>query len=134
MIITITKNGEISQRNIKNYNSLHSICNYRNNTNFELIYEWDNTYYLYGKKIGRLGYENIYEFPEPIKDTLFGTVCIVKKVNDEYVPLSISEWTEFYEKNMGIEIKSSQSNKNTEQTIELFIHDKELEKEEYEPE
>ena len=134
MIITITKNGEISQRNIKNYNSLHSICNYRNNTNFELIYEWDNTYYLYGKKIGRLGYENIYEFPEPIKDTLFGTVCIVKKVNDEYVPLSISEWSEFYEKNMGIEIKSSQSNKNTEQTIELFIHDKELEKEEYEPE
>ena len=134
MIITITKNGEISQRNIKNYNSLHSICNYRNNTNFELIYEWDNTYYLYGKKIGRLGYENIYEFPEPIKDTLFGTVCIVKKVNDEYVPLSISEWTEFYEKNMGIEIKSGQSNKNTEQTIELFIHDKELEKEEYEPE
>ena len=134
MIITITKNGEISQRNIKNYNSLHSICNYRNNTNFELIYEWDNTYYLYGKKIGRLGYENIYEFPEPIKDTLFGTVCIVKKVNDEYFPLSISEWTEFYEKNKGIEIKSSQSNKNTEQTIELFIHDKELEKEEYEPE
>ena len=61
MIITITKNGEISQRNIKNYNSLHSICNYRNNTNFELIQEWDNTYYLYGKKIGRIGYENIFE-------------------------------------------------------------------------
>jgi hypothetical protein len=132
MIITITKNGEISQRNIKNYNSLHSICNYRNNTNFELIYQWDNTYCLYGKKIGRIGYENIYAFPEPINETLFGTVCIVKKVNDEFVPLNISEWNEFYEKNMGIEINTSQE--DTEQTLEVIIHDKELEKEEYEPE
>jgi len=131
MIITITKNGEISQRNIKNYNSLHSICNYRNNTNFELIQEWDNTYYLYGKKIGRIGYENIYEFPEPVTDTIFGTVCIVKKIDNEYVPLTISEWTEFYKKNMGIQNTDTE---DIEQSTEVIMHDKELEKEEYEDE
>ena len=39
MILTINKNGEITQRNIKNYENLYSICNYRNNNNFELLYQ-----------------------------------------------------------------------------------------------
>ena len=64
MIITISKNGELTQRVVKSYNNLYSICNYRNNANFDLLYNWENTYYLYGKKIGRAGYENSYIFRE----------------------------------------------------------------------
>jgi hypothetical protein len=64
MILTINKNGTITERNIKNYDNLYSICNYRNNNNFELLHNWNEEYFLYGKKNGRTGNENSYNFSD----------------------------------------------------------------------
>ena len=50
MILTINKNGTITERNIKNYDNLYSICNYRNNNNFELLHNWNEEYFLYSKR------------------------------------------------------------------------------------
>jgi hypothetical protein len=125
MIITIAKNGEPTQRVVKSYNNLYSICNYRNNSNFDLLYTWDNTYYLYGKKIGRAGYENNYIFRE-LSEKYYGTLCIIKKINEEYEPLTIDEWNTFY--NMHIVNETTETNNNS------IINDKELTKEEYEEE
>lgn len=102
MILIISKNGEITQKNIKSYDNLYSVCNYRNNNNFEVLHVWNNELYLYGKKSGRSGYENNYEFPFPINnEQYYGTLCIVKQVRGEYVPITLTEWTTVYNKMMG---------------------------------
>ena len=102
MIIVINKNGVPSEYNIKNYANLYSACNYRNNNNFELLCGWNNEYELYGKRTGKAGSENTYEFPAPIdKELFYGTLCIVKKINNQYQPITMIEWNSFYEKQMG---------------------------------
>jgi hypothetical protein len=102
MILIINKNGEITQKNIKSYENLYSVCNYRNNNNFEVLHIWSNELYLYGKKSGRSGYENKYEFPFPINnEQYYGTLCIVKQIQGEYAPITLSEWTTTYNKMMG---------------------------------
>ena len=95
MIITINKLGELTEHT-KNTTELYKLCNYRNNTNFELLCSWNDEYELYGKKVGRSGNENMYEFPPPIdKELYFGTLCIVKK-NDTNELFNIKEWKIFY--------------------------------------
>jgi hypothetical protein len=108
MIITINKLGELGEYNSKNVSilNLFKICNYRNNNNFELLCSWNDEYELYGKKVGRSGNENMYEFPPPIdKELYFGTLCIIKKTdtheNQNQTQFSIKEWKHFYNKQMG---------------------------------
>lgn len=108
MIITINKLGELGEYNSKNMSilNLFKICNYRNNNNFELLCSWNDEYELYGKKVGRSGNENMYEFPPPIdKELYFGTLCIIKKTdtleNQNQPQFSIKEWKHFYNKQMG---------------------------------
>jgi hypothetical protein len=106
MIITINKLGELGEYNSKNMNNsnLYKICNYRNDNNFELLCSWNDEYELYGKKVGRSGNENMYEFPPPIdKELYFGTLCIVKKndTQENQSQFSIKEWKHFYNKQMG---------------------------------
>ena len=105
MFITISKHGEISQNNnTKQYSplNLYVACNYRNNTNFEKLCCWNNEYELYGKRTGKAGSENTYEFPSPIDTELFfGTLCIIKTKDGNMVPLSMAEWLSFYNKQMG---------------------------------
>ena len=106
MIITINKLGELGEYNTKivNNSNLYKICNYRNDNNFELLCSWNDEYELYGKKVGRSGNENMYEFPPPIdKELYFGTLCIVKKNDgkDGQPQFSIKEWKQFYNKQMG---------------------------------
>ena len=127
MILTINKNGEITQRNIKNYDNLYSICNYRNNNNFELLYVWNNEYYLYGKNNGRSGYENNYKFPN-ITEVFYGNLCIIKQVNNEYMSLTIKEWDNFCNK----PLTNTIIDKNTIEDIDKIINDVELTYEEYE--
>jgi hypothetical protein len=53
---------------------------------------------VYGKKCGRANNENKYDLPPPV-DTilLFGTLCVVKKYDDEFVSLTSKEWSKIYE-------------------------------------
>ena len=104
MIITINKMGELGEYNSKNVTklNLYKICNYRNDNNFELLCSWNDEYELYGKKVGRSGNENMYEFPPPIdKELYFGTLCIIKKNDTLENQFTIKEWKHFYNKQMG---------------------------------
>lgn len=140
MILTINKNGEITQRNIKNYDNLYSICNYRNDNNFELLHVWNNEYYLYGKNAGRSGYENNYKMPLPLNNELYyGTLCVIKKKEDVYVPLTLQDWTSFYNKMMDIKENNTDNGTTTEESESeeenIFnLADDVLTYEEYEPE
>ena len=140
MILTINKNGEITQRNIKNYENLYSICNYRNNNNFELLYVWNNEYYLYGKNNGRSGYENNYKMPLPINNELYyGTLCIIKKKDENYVPLTLNEWNQFYNKLMNNEehindVTTDEEFTSSEEEYIIHKQTKDLTYEEYEQE
>lgn len=131
MILIISKSGEISQKNIKSYENLYSLCNYRNNNNFELLHTWNNEICLYGKRSGRSGYENNYKFPIPLEnEQYYGTLCIIKKINDNYAPITLNEWTNIYNKMMGQENTTNILNS----PIINYINDKELTHEEYETE
>ena len=139
MILIINKNGTITQKNVKSYENLYSVCNYRNNNNFEILHVWSNEIYLYGKKTGRAGYENNYVFPL-IDEKYYGTLCIVKQVRGEYVPITLNEWTTLYNKLLGPEMQSSVNiiEPITEQTNTIYtksyLPDVELTHEEYESE
>ena len=121
-ILMIEKDGNMIEKKIKSVEKLYSICNYRNNNNFELLYTWrsDSTYELYGKRKGKSACENKVILPEPLKeDQFFGTLCILKKTNNQIVNLTLNEWNTI----------------KLDVVLEQVIPDeKELTKEEYEPE
>jgi len=118
----IEKDGIFTEKKIKSVEKLYSICNYRNNNNFELLYTWrsDSTYELYGKRKGKSACENNVILPSPLKeDQYFGTLCILKKTNNQIVNLTLNEWNTI----------------KLDVVLEEVIPDeKELTKEEYEPE
>ena len=122
-LLMIEKDGMITEKKIKSVEKLYSICNYRNNNNFELLYTWtnDSTYELYGKRKGKVACENKVILPDPLKEEqFFGTLCILKRVNNQLVNLTLNEWTSI----------------KLDVTLEEIIppDEKELTKEEYEPE
>jgi hypothetical protein len=151
MFLTISKNGELSQNsNTKQYTptNLYFACNYRSNTNFEKLCCWNNEYELYGKRIGKAGTENTYEFPPPVDAELFfGTLCIIKTKDGVMEPLTIGEWLSFYNKQMGgfEDIHDDQLSVESESSDEEYtdtgymkdgfvVDDKELTAEDYEDE
>ena len=110
-IVIIDKTGIIKETNIKEYNSseLYKKANFKSAEGFSLQHKWivgtNQQIAIYGKKNGKAGQENKYDFPPPIDNVLFfgGCVlvseCIVEpnKIND----LRITEWKAIYEKLMG---------------------------------
>jgi len=122
-ILMIEKDGSITEKKIKSVEKLYSICNYRNNNNFELLYAWRNDfiYELYGKRKGKAVCENKAILPDPLKEEqFFGTLCILKRVNNQLANLTLNEW------------ETIKLDVVLEETIPP--DEKELIKEEYEPE
>ena len=121
-ILMIEKDGNLTEKKVKTIEKLYSVCNYRNNNNFELLYTWRNDcdYELYGKRKGKTACENKVILPPPLQEEQFyGTLCVLKKVNGHIANLSLDEW-----KNIKVAPPE-----------EKFVPDeKELTKEEYEPE
>lgn len=110
--ILITKGGEIEQKTTKKKiekENTFKLCNYKNNSGFEKLHtfqikktESDDGYEIYGKKNGRANSENKYEFPPPIdKELYFGTLCIIKREDDDVVDLTTDEWETVYESLFG---------------------------------
>jgi len=121
IILVIEKDGSIIEKKVKTIEKLYSVCNYRNNSNFELLYKWnlESTYELYGKKKGKTSCENKVKLPNPLtEDKFFGTLCIVKKINNTLVNITLSEWS-------SLKIDKEKT---------TVIDEKELLKEEYEDE
>jgi len=118
----IEKDGNLTEKKVKTIEKLYSVCNYRNNNNFELLYTWRNEchYELYGKRKGKTACENKVILPPPLQEEQFyGTLCVLKKVNGYISNLSLDEW-----KNIKV----------TPPEEKIVPDEKELTKEEYEPE
>ena len=105
-------------------------------------------YQVYGKKNGRANTENKYDFPPPI-DTLllFGTVCILKKQDEDFVSLTKEEWDKTYETLFGgfEDLGDSDGERSTDSEVfsddnytkegylkdDFIVDDDELEEEDY---
>ena len=110
-IIIIDKTGTVKETNIKEYNSseLYKKANFKSAEGFRLEHKWlvgnDQQIAIYGKKNGKAGQENKYDFPPPIDTILFFGGCVLvneslselNKIND----LRISDWNKIYENLMG---------------------------------
>lgn len=102
-IILIKKNGDLEEKNVKKIekDQIYKFCNYKNNNDFNCLHCYKNksiNYEIYGKTNGKANYENKYELPPPIDEKLFfGSLIILKKVNDNYCSITLSEWEKTYE-------------------------------------
>jgi hypothetical protein len=148
--LLIEKDGIIKITNIKNQDKLYSICNFRNDTNFEVLYTWKNTlvsYELYGKKKMKGSVKNNYQLPYPIdKEVYYGTLCVVKKINQDIVNMTMEDWTLIMNRFKENNESKKKINDSYEELIEkeeedlnsldnlLKNREKELVHEEYEPE
>jgi len=122
-LILLEKTGTLQPKKVKSFDRLFGLCNYRSEEGFEMLYEWkknNHSYLLYGKRKGKNNGENKAVLPPPLQDTVFyGTLCLVKKIDDIEESLTIEEWSQFT---------------NSLQQEDMKAEEKELKKEDYEPE
>jgi hypothetical protein len=114
-IIIIDKSGNLKMLSIKDFKleEVYKKCGFKKSEDFFKQTEWnakfdDKKYYIevYGKTTGRANFENKYDFPPPIDNTLFFGSCAIlayHKINNEkvYTDLSIPLWSKIYEKLFG---------------------------------
>ena len=110
-IIVIDKTGTVKETNIKEYNSseLYKKANFKSAEGFRLEHKWligtDQQIAIYGKKNGKAGQENKYDFPPPIDTVLFFGGCVLVSENilepNKIKDLRIAGWEAIYEKLMG---------------------------------
>jgi len=120
-IIVIDKMGAIKEINIKEYKEedLYKKANFKSAEGFTLQTVWTGlstgssvgkenvsvSVAVYGKKAGKAGQENKYEFPPPIDSVLFfgGCVLVAKSETEDSAicDLRISSWNKIYDTLMG---------------------------------
>ena len=112
-VLIITKNGRIEEENVKNINSnndclekLYKKCGFKKMDDFVIQCEYTNPIdktkiiKVIGKTTGRANYENKYDFPPPIDNTLFfGSCALVAFDNNtnSYLNITKKEWDVIYE-------------------------------------
>jgi len=107
-LLIIDKSGSIKELNVKTYSEdeLYKKAGFKTADGFELATSWDLTvggkkYFIsvYGKKKGRAGQENKYDFPPPIDSTLFFGSCLLvnNPEGEEVGSITNSEWEKIYE-------------------------------------
>jgi len=120
-LILFEKIGTLTKKSVKSFDKLYGLCNYRSEEGFELLYEWKKTnqsYLLYGKRKGKQNGENKCVLPCPLQEGgFYGTLCLIKKVDEVEQSLTLEEWSQFTESLYPEETK---------------VDEKELKKEEYE--
>jgi hypothetical protein len=111
-VVSIQSTGELKMdtiSHIKTYGSLQ--------------YTWKtltHEIHLYGKKKGKPGNENKYEFPPPIDTTFYGSCLLVNPSGD----FTIEMWNDFYESMIQPELEE-------EEATQEFVGLDELEEEPY---
>ena len=110
-IILVSKNGELEETNYKHNDAdkLYKSAGFKNNNGFKCYVKWKvesnnktHSYLVYGKELGKPGYENKYEFPPPIDNLLlFNNCVIIKRKNKKLYDLNLEEWLFVYEKLYG---------------------------------
>ncbi len=109
--LVILKNGDIKETNIKSteIDELYKKCNFRKSEGFDQQCEWNvkinklsHNIRVYGRKTGKSGNENKYEFPPPIDTTLFyGNMLVMNYSEGSPSNLSSDMWKKIYEKLFG---------------------------------
>jgi hypothetical protein len=112
ILLIIDKSGAIKELNVKTYvqEDLYKKAGFKTADGFELATTWDiefptdnnkKKYFIsvYGKKKGRAGQENKYDFPPPIdSDLFFGSCILVNQLEGDSVSsLTTNEWNKIYE-------------------------------------
>jgi hypothetical protein len=107
-IVLIEKSGTVKTLNVKDFaeNALYKKAGLKSGEGFVLQHTWgtedglDQSIKLYGKKAGRAGQENKYDFPPPVDEILFFGPCILvgsdPKTNNT-IDLDEDDWEEIYE-------------------------------------
>jgi len=111
-LLIIDKTGTIKELNVKTYvkEELYKKAGFKTADGFELLTTWDinqqneeggKKYFIsvYGKKTGRAGQENKYDFPPPIdRLLLFGSCLLVNQLEGQDVSsITEKEWDKIYE-------------------------------------
>jgi hypothetical protein len=107
-IIVVEKLGTIKQVSVKSVteNELYKKAGLKSAEGFKCFNNWSvehakhqYTISLYGKTTGRANYENKYEFPPPVDNTLFfgNCVLIAKSSEGAIVDLTEDMWEKIYE-------------------------------------
>jgi hypothetical protein len=114
-IVIIEKSGTVKTAAVKDIaeNTLYKKAGFKSGEGFVLQHTWgtedgiDQSIKLYGKKTGRAGQENKYDFPPPIDTKLFfGTCAVIAQVKNKdgemvMTNLTVELWEKIYEKLFG---------------------------------
>mgnify|MGYP007114438664 CR=1 FL=1 len=109
-VLIVEKTGTLKQLCVKSYDEseLYKRCGFKSESNFQKRCDWsltidDKIYTVsaYGKDVGRIGFENTYNFPPPLNNTLlFGNCVLAMNVEHNSAPgttivksLLIDFWT-----------------------------------------
>ena len=106
-VLIVEKNGSIKETPIKKCveEEFYKKAGLKSNDGFNCLTTWnvDNLngkkycISLYGKKNGRAGQENKYEFPPPVdSDLFFGNCLLVNTLEEKYISLTTEDWKLVY--------------------------------------
>jgi hypothetical protein len=107
-IVVVEKTGTLKTISIKDFaeNTLYKKVGLKSGEGFLLQHTWgaedgiDQSIRLYGKKTGRAGQENKYDFPPPVDEALFFGPCVLVGFDSKtgaVVDLTDDDWEEIYE-------------------------------------
>ena len=112
-IVIVQKSGDLKEVELKepiNYKELYKKCGFRKAEGFDHIGTWDDNkvedirydILLYGRRVGKGGTENKYDYPPPEDNTLFfGDTLLLAKSNDKVIDLTVDIWLKIYEELFG---------------------------------
>ena len=142
-VLIITKNGRVEEENIKNIKSdndclekLYKKCGFKKIDDFIIQCEYtiphdkSKIIKVIGKITGRANYENKYDFPPPIDNTiLFGSCALVMFDKDTncYFNLTKKDWDIIYEALFGgfenIDVNEEDSEDELETVDKKYLSD-----------
>jgi hypothetical protein len=107
-IVLIEKSGNLKTLNVKEFTeeTLYKKAGLKSGEGFVLQHTWgpddglDHSFKLYGKKTGKAGQENKYDFPPPVDEILFFGPCILVSYDlktGSPVDLESDDWEEIYD-------------------------------------
>jgi hypothetical protein len=138
-VLLVQKNGALKQTVMTG--EPHKKCGFKSANGFDLQAKWGNIS-LYGKKDGKAGSENKYEFPPPVDSLLLFGACLLKKDGEN---LDLKEWEAKYKELFGgfDDVKDEETDESEDEAeegvtytregyeVDDFVVADELEEEEY---
>ena len=91
-VVIVHSSGELTMDTIQHYKTYGSLQHSWKTLTHEI--------HLYGKKKGKAGDENKYEFPPPVENILFFKSCLLVNPSGD---LTLEMWNEFYDSIMQVE-------------------------------